>query len=311
MSGIKLYTKMSVDIVYSSLWALDAETIKVWWTIVSLADLDGVINKSVGTIAHMARIPLEKTKEAIRIFEAPDADSTTPDREGRRLIPLESGGWQIVTNDKYRELGWSEEKKKFERERKARYRENKKGKTSNPPAEPGQNAGKKNSAVTKPKPTEPSEFQRFWEVYPKKVERLHALKTFVQLGLADHIETVLAMVAERKKSDWNGREAKYIPNPGSFLNAEDFTKPVEPSTPKPAPVIHAPVKRVVPPTIDCGGVICDVRRAPKKEDYRTESAYLSFSAMYRNWHREFLIANPEVAKQIEAEETDRALGGAK
>lgn len=116
------YAKMAVDIIYSSMWEEDGETCKLWVTILALKDRNGNVTKNKVGIARIAKVTLEKCEAAFLKFESPDPHSSSQEHEGRRLLKLPEGGWFVVNHDKYHEYGWSEEKKRFERERKAKWR---------------------------------------------------------------------------------------------------------------------------------------------------------------------------------------------
>lgn len=122
----ELYTKLAQSIVYSSLWSEDAETCKIWVTVLALKDLDGVFRHNISGISRLTGICLEKCLAAFEKFESPDPLSTSKKEEGRRLLKLEDGGWLVVTHDVYQEFGWSEEKKRQNRERVAAFRERRK-----------------------------------------------------------------------------------------------------------------------------------------------------------------------------------------
>lgn len=119
------YCKLSADVVYSSLWEQDGDTCKLWITMLALKDKNGVISQNITGIKRITGVSLEKCEEAIRFFCSPDPKSSSPDMEGRRLEVLPEGGWRVVNHEKYQQIGWSDDKKRFERDRKAKYRENK------------------------------------------------------------------------------------------------------------------------------------------------------------------------------------------
>jgi len=95
------YTKLFNTIVSSTIWAADAETCKLWVTMLALADRDGLVEASIPGLAHQARISVDKAREGLKQLSAPDPDSRTPDHEGRRIKKV-NGGWQILNYDLYR-----------------------------------------------------------------------------------------------------------------------------------------------------------------------------------------------------------------
>lgn len=117
-----MYVKVFSDLLGSSLWAMDAETCKVWITMLMMAEWDGLVRATAPGISHEARIPIEKTREAIAVFEAPDPDSRTPDNDGRRIQRVD-GGYQIVNYIKYRETRDADTRRQQQAEASQRYRE--------------------------------------------------------------------------------------------------------------------------------------------------------------------------------------------
>lgn len=103
------------------MWDEDGDTCKIWLTFLALKDERGVVTQNVTGIARVSKIGLDKVKEAIHKFEQADAQSSSKVHEGRRLVPTEDG-WLVVNHEKYLQLGWSPEKREYERQRKAKYR---------------------------------------------------------------------------------------------------------------------------------------------------------------------------------------------
>lgn len=127
MKDEEKYTKLAENIVYSSIWEEDSDTCKIWVTILALKDLDGFVRKNVTGIARLAKLPVDKVEEAIAKFIAPDPRSTTEEFEGRRIEKV-PGGLYVLNHQKFQEYGWTEDKKRFEREKKARWRQAQKDK---------------------------------------------------------------------------------------------------------------------------------------------------------------------------------------
>src|ERR1035437_6948878 len=96
------YTVLKSSIIDSSIWNEDAETCKVWITILAKRNKDGEIFGSVGGLAHASRIGIEKTHEALEKFKAPEADSSCKDFDGRRIEEI-VGGWRLLNHDRVKE----------------------------------------------------------------------------------------------------------------------------------------------------------------------------------------------------------------
>jgi hypothetical protein len=114
MSG---FTKLHSSLTASSIWNEPDSVRIVWITLLAMADSDGNVKAAVVGLAHMARKTLEETEAALDILLAPDLHSGRKEMEGRRIITID-GGWHLVTHEFYRELGMSEDAKRYWRERK-------------------------------------------------------------------------------------------------------------------------------------------------------------------------------------------------
>ncbi len=93
------YTILKSSIIYSTIWDEDAETCKVWVTMLAMRNKDGEIFSSMPGLAHASRIGLEKTVASVQKFLSPDKLSTTQEFEGRRIEEI-SGGWRLLNHEK-------------------------------------------------------------------------------------------------------------------------------------------------------------------------------------------------------------------
>jgi hypothetical protein len=89
------YTKLFSDIVDSSIWDENAETCKVWVTLLALCNADGMVRGSIGWLAGKARVSQAACQVALSKFEASDPKSRTTDNDGQRIEALEDG-WLIL-----------------------------------------------------------------------------------------------------------------------------------------------------------------------------------------------------------------------
>lgn len=92
------YTILKSSIIFSSIWNEDAETCKVWITMLAMRNKDGEIFGSLGGVAHAARISPDVTAKAIKKFLSPEVDSSSRD-DGRRLEVI-PGGWRLLNHEK-------------------------------------------------------------------------------------------------------------------------------------------------------------------------------------------------------------------
>jgi hypothetical protein len=115
------YTKLSSAVIHSSVWGYNSDTKVVWITLLAMADQNGEVHANITGLARAAGVPLDVCRTAVSIFMAPDPDSTTPDEDGRRLMPIE-GGWVLINHGKYRKLASREERRAEAAERAKRLR---------------------------------------------------------------------------------------------------------------------------------------------------------------------------------------------
>lgn len=121
-----MYNKLFTKILDSSIWLESDATRIVWMTFLAAMDDDGFVAfASPANVAHRARVSLEAAEAAIAVLEAPDANSSDPENEGRRAERC-PGGWYVLNANKYRELVTRLESKRLHRDRQQRYREGRK-----------------------------------------------------------------------------------------------------------------------------------------------------------------------------------------
>ncbi|HWI50109.1 MAG TPA: hypothetical protein VNU45_18010 [Rummeliibacillus sp.] len=66
-----------------------------------------------------------------------------------------------------------------------------------------------------------SEFDKFWEVYPKKVGKEAAHKWFKKNNPSEQfVSMLISDLQTRIKSEWNGKDKQFIPHPASYLNGK-------------------------------------------------------------------------------------------
>jgi hypothetical protein len=93
------YTILKSSIINSSIWNEDAETCKVWITMLAMRNKDGEIFASVGGLAHQARLSPQITRRSLDKFLSPDKDSASPEHEGRRIKEI-PGGWLLLNHER-------------------------------------------------------------------------------------------------------------------------------------------------------------------------------------------------------------------
>jgi len=120
--GNVVYVKLFSDIIHSSIWAQDAETCKVWVTMLALSNRDGIVKATAPGISGASRVSIERTREILKALAEPDPDSRTPDNDGRRIQDID-GGFQILNYTSYRDIHSLEQRRSRDRERQKRKRE--------------------------------------------------------------------------------------------------------------------------------------------------------------------------------------------
>lgn len=135
----------------------------VFMDLLVMADVDGVVNKTMEAIARTANAPIEEVQAAIEFLSMPDPHSQNREHDGRRLIPIEDGrawGWKIVSYHHYRAIRDEEQRRQYHRDYYLERKKKKDAKRSKPaPHEPQSAAGrhlkldsKSTAQMTTPRP---------------------------------------------------------------------------------------------------------------------------------------------------------------
>ena len=95
------FVKLDAETLESSLWVEDLSTRIVFLTMLLMARPDGVCPATAPGIARRANLPIDQTRQALAVLEAPDPDSRTQDQDGRRIVRVD-GGYEIINYLKYR-----------------------------------------------------------------------------------------------------------------------------------------------------------------------------------------------------------------
>lgn len=98
MSFVKLYG----SIIHSSIWAEPNHVRIVWLTMLAMSTYQGVVEASVGGIAHAARVTVDECRNALDVLQSPDKDSRDG-TTGERIRKV-AGGWEIINHNRYRDM---------------------------------------------------------------------------------------------------------------------------------------------------------------------------------------------------------------
>lgn len=124
------FTKLSSDIIHSSVWRESMATKLTWVTMLAMADQYGRVGASIPGLASAAGVSLKQVEAALACFLAADPYSRTPDHEGRRIEKIDKG-WRLLNYEKNRDEKDEEHQKKRNAERQARWRERQRNANSN------------------------------------------------------------------------------------------------------------------------------------------------------------------------------------
>lgn len=95
---------MFSEMLTSSVWlTTNKDTKLLWMTLLMAADKNGIVSTGMVGLASMATLSYEEAEKAMEVLMSPDPRSKTPDMEGRRVIKIDGGTWQIVNYVKYRD----------------------------------------------------------------------------------------------------------------------------------------------------------------------------------------------------------------
>jgi len=214
----------------------DDKTLRVWLTLLLLAESDGIVRVSVPGLAKEACVTFGEAKASLAKLEAPDAESQSQKEEGRRILRLgDDTVWMIVNFEMYRKIRNAESRREYMREYMRDYRGKQKVLTVNTCkpllAQEEEEEEESNEESKTPKPPKgaskktpnkyPDDFAAFLKVYPKKKKPLDALKAWKQTE-ADRpeLEKILAAVESQSLSpEWTKDGGQFIPYPASWLRA--------------------------------------------------------------------------------------------
>lgn len=124
-----MYTRVFESILDSSInvQRIPPSARWLWITMLLIADKNrtGVVDMPVERLAARAGLSVEQTREGLAILSAPDAESTTPDEDGRRIVPIRddsSRGWKLVNWEKYKAIANEDQQREATRRRVADWR---------------------------------------------------------------------------------------------------------------------------------------------------------------------------------------------
>lgn len=213
--------------IFDSLWQgslygqTDAQLVFIF--LLAHCDADGHVRIVPEAIAGPTGLSIDRVRDALAMLEGPDAESGSPEQEGRRLEPIgEAGGrWQIVNYLKYRGMRDEEERRRQNREAKRRQRLSAKV-SQGQPSSAQEEAEAEEEAVKHPcsKPRrEPDGFDAWYSLYPRHVARRAAARAYAQALTRTDYNTLVEGV-RRYRETLNGTEPSKIKHPATWLNGD-------------------------------------------------------------------------------------------
>ncbi len=109
------FVKLYGSIIHSSIWNEPDNVRLVWVTMLAMSTYHGIVEASVGGIAHAARVSKEACEDALRRLQSPDPDSRDG-TTGERIRRIE-GGWEIINHGRYRDMRTHRQVKQAEYQR--------------------------------------------------------------------------------------------------------------------------------------------------------------------------------------------------
>ena len=119
-----MYAKLFASLYQGTLRG-NPDEILVFTNLLAHADATGVVDKHWKAISEEVGISRERVEAAIANLEAPDAESRSPELEGRRIVKMDEHrvwGWRIVNHGKYRAIRDEDDRREQNRLAQERWR---------------------------------------------------------------------------------------------------------------------------------------------------------------------------------------------
>jgi hypothetical protein len=116
-----MYSKIFKSIFDGSLYGNFDATV-TFMAMIVLAERGGVVDMTAIAIAAKCGYPIEVIQRGLAHLELPDAESRTPDDDGRRILRIDvhrTWGWRITNYDAYHAMRSAEERREYFRVHKA------------------------------------------------------------------------------------------------------------------------------------------------------------------------------------------------
>ena len=98
------YTPLDRSFLTSTLLKEGAMVVACWTLVLAAADKNGESDMQPSAAASLLRVSDEETEKAFEVLYAPDPKSRNEECQGRRILRLDNGHWQVVSHGKYQAL---------------------------------------------------------------------------------------------------------------------------------------------------------------------------------------------------------------
>lgn len=195
--------------ILDSSLASNYQTRMVFQDMLLLADEQGIVDMTHDAFSRRTGAPLDVVKDAIKVLEAPDPGSKTPEFEGRRLLRIaeeRDWGWRIVNYETYQ--------KKAEDD--AAVQEAQREKFNKTIFQKEYMRQQRNMMRSEEAP----EFIDFWKEYPRKTAKIKAWQEWCRIAeprpaIADVLRALKRACASEQ---WQRENGQYIPHPSTWLH---------------------------------------------------------------------------------------------
>lgn|ERR1035437_328068 len=235
------WSRLHSRIVRSSLYLKEPPMTRlVFLTAVADSEKDGTLYGSIPALARAWNLEEKDVAEAFERLQRADPDSTTPDENGRRILPLGPNEWLVTTkavnSPSGEPPGASTDRVRLYRERMKKQKETEEeAKETRNGLEREQQEERQKRLEEKRGRGEEKEnmaesFGRFWISYPKKVKKPKAALAWKKLSPSDQEGAIDGL----KSFAWP--DPQFIPYPEAWLNGRRWEdEPLGPTpTAKPA-----------------------------------------------------------------------------
>lgn len=230
-----MYNKIFTKILDSSIWLEADSTRLVWLTMIASMDSEGFCQfASAANVARRAIVSDEAAINAIKVLESPDANSSDPDNEGRRIERV-PGGWIVLNASKYRETVTRAIAQEKNRLRVAKHRAKKTPcnasvMVANDSVTQSEAYAEAKAAAVSIPPKPPKgegDAEKIYNLYPRKEAKKAALKAIqgaIGKGGSERVSFLVAKTTAYAEavSRWPKDALCFVPLPASWFNGCRF-----------------------------------------------------------------------------------------